>query len=472
MLRPRTVREGSVGLFALLGLVVLGSVAVWLRGGGFGKESYRIFVDFEDASGLQVGGPVRFRGVSIGKVTGLLPGSNGVKAVIDIVSKSVRIPRASTVQISRYGLIGEASIDIIPQEKLSEEALAIAPNSKECQSQKQIICENDRLTGEAGSQLVNSLTKLSNVYSDPAFVGNINSTVRSASQAAARIGKMSDEIALLSKTARYQISGVSRTTAAIAGAADNAGQLTQSLNRVVLMNQASLAKTLTESSKLMNNLNVIINENRGQVASTLGSIQNTSQQIQALSKNLETSVKQLNTGLDAVNTAQLGKNIEVLMANAKETSENLRKISENLNNPTILLTVQQTLDSARATFENAQKITADVEQLTGDPAFRNNLRKLVDGLGSLVSSTESLEKQVYATKVLESASSQLKYQIDVQQRLATFQAEVLAVTPANSESPITPSITIEKNSTPVFLAQPYLKPSSIPIRDRKLSKIN
>jgi phospholipid/cholesterol/gamma-HCH transport system substrate-binding protein len=160
------------------------------------------------------------------------------------------------------------------------------------------------------------------------------------------------------------------------------------------------------------------------------------------------------------------------MTNAKETSENLRKISENLNNPMILLTIQQTLDSARATFENAQKITADVEQLTGDPAFRNNLRKLVDGLGSLVSSTESLEKQVYATQVLETASSQLKSQIDVQQRLATFQAQVLAVTPVNSESPTSPSISLEKNSTPVFLAQPYLKPSSTPIGDRKPSKIN
>jgi phospholipid/cholesterol/gamma-HCH transport system substrate-binding protein len=222
----------------------------------------------------------------------------------------------------------------------------------------------------------------------------------------------------------------------------------------------------------MNNLNLIVNENRGQVANTLGSIQHTSQEIQALSKNLETSVKQLNTGLDAVNTAQLGKNIDVLMTNAKETSENLKQISENLNNPTILLTVQQTLDSARATFENAQKITADVEQLTGDPAFRNNLRKLVDGLGSLVSSTESLEKQVYVTKVLESASSQLKYQIDVQQRLATFQAEVLAVTPANSESPTNPLISIEKNATPVFLAQPYLKPSPHSVGDRKPSKIN
>ena len=471
MLRPRTVREGSVGLFALLGLVVLGAVAVWLRGGGFGKESYQIIVDFEDASGLQIWGPVRFRGVSIGKVTGLIPGSNGVQAIVDIVSKSVRIPRDVTVQISRYGLIGEASIDIIPQEKLSEAALAIAPNSKECQEQQKIICENDRLKGEAGSQLVNSLTKLSNVYSDPTFVGNINSTVRNASQAAARIGKMSDEIALLSKTARYQISGVSRTTTAIAGAANNAGELTQNLNRVVSINQAAIARTLSESSKLMNNLNILVNENRGGIASTLASLQTTSQQIQGLTKELDTSVQKFNTGLSVVNTEELGKNIGVLMSNVTETSNNLLKISKSINDPTILLTVQQTLDSARATFENAQKITADVEQFTGDPNFRNNLRKLIDGLGNLVSSTESLEKQVYTTQVLESASSQLKYQIDVQQRLAIFQSKVLSPLPSNPET-INPTITAEKAdqvSSPVFLAQPYLKASPLPPQPSKLN---
>lgn len=471
MLRPRTIREGSVGLFALLGLVVLGGIAVWLRGGGLGRESYRIIVGFEDASGLQVGGPVRFRGVSIGKVSALLPGSNGVEAVIDIVSKSVRIPRASTILISRYGLIGEASVDIIPQEKLSEKALAIAPNSKECQSQEKIICENDRLEGEAGSQLVNSLTKLSNVYSNPIFVGNINSTVRNASQAAAKIAKMSDEIALLSKTARYQIRGVSQTTAAIAVAAENAGELTQSLNQVVLTNQVTLARTLAESSKLMNNLNVLVNENRRKVANTLDSIQITSQQIQLLGNNLDTSIQQLNTGLEAINTEQLGKNIDILMTNASETSKNLRKISEDLNNPTILLTVQQTLDSARATFENAQKITADVEQLTGDPTFRDNLRKLVDGLGSLVSSTEGLEKQIYTGNVLESASSQLKYQIDVQQRLVTFQSHLLIPPDSIPKNTINLSPPVEKIPPPISLDQPYLKNSPTSIISRKPSKL-
>ncbi|WLT37485.1 hypothetical protein NON20_16825 [Synechocystis sp. B12] len=89
------------------------------------------------------------------------------------------------------------------------------------------------------------------------------------------------------------------------------------------------------------------------------------------------------------------------MENAAVTSNNIRQISNDLNDPTLMLTLQQTLDAARLTFENAQKITSDVEQLTGDPAFRNNLRKLVDGLGQLVSSTENLQDRVYTAHTLE-----------------------------------------------------------------------
>jgi len=56
--------------------------------------------------------------------------------------------------------------------------------------------------------------------------------------------------------------------------------------------------------------------------------------------------------------------------------------------------LQQTLDSARVTFQNAQKITSDLDELTGDPAFRENIRQLINGLSGLVSSTQQLQQQV------------------------------------------------------------------------------
>ncbi|MFM7577892.1 MAG: MlaD family protein, partial [Microcystaceae cyanobacterium] len=131
MLNARTLREGTVGLFALLGLVLVGGVAIWLRGGSFGNQGYRIFVGFDDASGLQVGAPVRFRGVAVGKVSALNPSSNGIEAALDFASTQLKIPLDSVIQITRYGLIGEASIDITPSRKLSPEALTIDPTSQD-----------------------------------------------------------------------------------------------------------------------------------------------------------------------------------------------------------------------------------------------------------------------------------------------------------------------------------------------------
>jgi phospholipid/cholesterol/gamma-HCH transport system substrate-binding protein len=101
-------------------------------------------------------------------------------------------------------------------------------------------------------------------------------------------------------------------------------------------------------------------------------------------------------------------NLEVLTANAAVASANLKDISQSLNDPKNIVLLQQTLDSARLTFENAQKITADLDELTGDPTFRQNLLRLVNGLSSLVSSTENLETQVETARVLESLIAQEK----------------------------------------------------------------
>lgn len=467
MLNARTLREGTVGLFALLGLVLVGGVAIWLRGGSFGNQGYRIFVGFDDASGLQVGAPVRFRGVAVGKVSALNPSSNGIEAALDFASTQLKIPLDSVIQITRYGLIGEASIDITPSRKLSPEALTIDPTSQDCVQRQQIFCQGERFPGEAGTQLMSSLTQLSKVYSSPEFVGNLNSTARNAAIAAARIAKMSDEIAALSKTARYQIRGISRTTGAIANTADNATLLTQNLNRLVITNQgnvsqtiananlltqnlnrivgsnqASLQQTIDNTAQLMGNLNQLVVANRTQVTATLQSVQSTGQEVQALSRRLSQSVTLVDETLATTNqklkdfdTQQIAQNLQITLANAAETSQNLRDITKNLNDPALIVNIQKTLDSARATFENVQKITADVDQITGNPDFRNNFLKLVDGLGNLVSSTEQLQQEIYADRVLTATSHQLQYQIDVQQRLIALQAPLPGSSQTAKEAP-------------------------------------
>ncbi|WP_107669135.1 MlaD family protein [Cyanothece sp. BG0011] len=423
MLRMRTLQEGSVGLFALFGLIIFGGLVVWLRGGIIGQKTYQFFAEFKDVSGLQIGAPVRYRGVAVGKILGLQPSSNGVTVAVEISSAQLRIPKGSTVQINRYGLIGEASVDITPSRELSEDALSIDPTSEDCEQAGKILCNNDQVTGKTGSQLVEALTRLSNAYSDPEFVGNMNAALQNVATAGGKVATLSEEVTKLSKAARGEIGGVSDVLRSADQAAQDASQLMRNVNTVVAENRTDLNRTVSSAANLISNLDGLVSENRGNIVNTLDSIQRTSDQVRFLALNFNTTVDRLNEGIDEIDMAKLANDLETLMTNAAQTSENLQNLSQSLNDPEVLLTIQKTLDSARVTFENTQKITSDVEELTGDPTFRNNIRKLIDGLSNLVAYTEQLEQQVYVGQVIESVSDRVEYSLLPNNKLKSFSPE-------------------------------------------------
>ncbi len=397
MLRPRTIREGSVGLLAILGLVLFGGLAIWLRGLEFGPSKYNIVVEFSDASGIRLGAPVRYRGVQVGRITGIQPSTNGVDLTIEIASADLRIPREVEIQTSRFGLVGETLIDITPLASLPPDAQSMNPLSPECNSEL-IICNGDRLTGDSGALLIPSLVRLSQIYSDPKFFNNLNSAAENASLAADRVAKLSDELSLLSGTVRRDVQGFLPATS------------------------TSITRAANETSQLAKNLNDFVSENRGNLVGTLNSIGKTSDELRNLAVSLETTVARVNSTLDSADTEKLMQNLETLMVNSAQASANLRDISEALNEPANLLTLQQTLDSARATFENAQKITADLDELTGDPAFRKDVRNLIKGLSSLVSVTEQLEQQVQTAQGLRATTGQLEQPIQTDQALEQVKA--------------------------------------------------
>lgn len=421
MLRMRSLQEGSIGLFALFGLIVFGGIVVWLRGGIIGQQTYQFFADFENVNGLQIGAPVRYRGVAVGKILGLQPSSNGVTVAVEISSTELRIPKDSKVQINRSGLIGEASVDITPSRELSEDALAINPVGQDCAKANEILCNNDEgIQGERGSQLIEALTRLSNTYSNPEFVGNLNAAARNVAKAGDKIATLSQEVTELSKAARGEIGGVSDLISSAERATQDASQLMINLNTVLSENRTDINRTVSSAANLVSNLDGLVSENRGNIVSTLNSIENTSDQVRLLAMNFNTTVDRVNEGIDEIDMAQLANDLEVLMANAAQTAQNLQNLSQSLNDPEVLVTVQKTLDSARVTFENTQKITSDVEELTGDPTFRQNIRKLIDGLSNLVAYTEQLEQQVYVGQVIESVTDQVEYTLLPQENLKPF----------------------------------------------------
>ncbi len=394
-MRSRTLREGSVGLLIIFSILLFGGVALWLKGIRFGEKGYGIVVDFPDVNGIQVGDAVRYRGLRVGKVTGIQPNPNGVDVAMEIASSKLIIPRQARVQASSSGLIGETFIDIIPQVELSTAVAEMNPVAKNCDP-SQILCHNTRLVGEKGITLDDLLPftyRFSQTYSDPEFVAKFEDTLTNAAAAAGEVANLSRNVSSLVSNVEQELANISTVTKTVTDIANNA-------STELVATADKYQTTAEELNKLTKSVNQLVEQNKSNLVATLDSISTTSDRLQGLVTKLDETV-------DSTDTRQLVANLETLTANAAEASENFKEITDSLNNPDSALSLQQTLDSARVTFANTQKITADLEAITGDPIFLENVKNLVDGLSNLVSQTEHLEGQIYAGKVIQPTKTAL-----------------------------------------------------------------
>jgi phospholipid/cholesterol/gamma-HCH transport system substrate-binding protein len=495
-MRSRTVREGSVGFLILVGIGLFGGLVLWLRGVQLGNRSYKFAVEFASAQGMQIGTPIRYRGVAVGKITALKAGSNGVDVTLEIAPGTLVIPRDVTIEANKSGLIGESSIDITPNSILPESLLTANPVSADCPPE--IICKNSRLKGQAGvtiDELIRSTVRLANFYTDPALFNNIKSLTENTANTAKGAAKLTQELSNLTQTAKAEIKTLNQSVRGEIGSLNQsvkteiaglnqslkgeASSLNQSLKveasslnqsvkgeiSAVAADVSKVAATADTSTKAVsaaainsansvtqaaNQITLTANQVNSLVATTRGSLVSTLNNINQSSQELRVAVNSLSPTINRINQGQLLNNLEVLSANAAQASGNLRDLSSQVNNPATLLLLQQTLDSARATFQNVQKITSDVDDLTGDPAFRNNIRRLFNGLGGLLGSTEQLRQQVKVAQTLAplsekvNASTTAKNQsvepgspsLDKQQKLPVIPSKT-----ATSAEPVTPENT-------------------------------
>ena len=143
MLRSRTIREGSVGLIIITAILVFGGIALWLRGIKLGEKNYDIIAEFPNVNGIQTGDPVRYRGLKVGRISEIIPSTNGVEVVMAIDSSQLLIPRQVTIKTNSSGLIGETFIDIQPPEnEVTFDNPKMTPLGKNC-DREAILCDGE-----------------------------------------------------------------------------------------------------------------------------------------------------------------------------------------------------------------------------------------------------------------------------------------------------------------------------------------
>lgn len=460
-MRSRTFRQGSVGLLIIFTTIILLGSIIWLERMKFTASSYTVEVTFENANGLREGGSVFYRGFEVGKIIAVQSSANGINVKLEITQPDLRIPSDTVFEANQGGLIGETTLDLVPKTEVASAGISMDPlDPKNCDP-KVIICNGDVLKnrGQVGSsfnELVRMSTSLTEAYSKPIFEEKVNSTLDNTALAAKEIAGLSKELARLSVSVRQELSSISTTANAFSQVArETSNELSLTANQ--FSNTAKkYGDSADELTELVSNMNSLVSENRGTLVTTLNNISSTSGELKNIMADLSPMVAELNSSLDPADINNLMTNLETLTANAAQASGNLKDVSARLNDSTNLVMLQQTLDAARVTFSNTQKITSDLDQLTGNPEFRSNLLRLVNGLSNLVSSTDQLENQIEVVQSLESQQETLEMQrenLDLPEQI-TPPATVETV--KNPENEVTFAPTLPKSNSQIP-SQPLLE---------------
>ncbi|WP_413161310.1 MlaD family protein [Capilliphycus salinus ALCB114379] len=410
-MRSRAIREGSVGLLTLFGLSLFGMFAFWVQGLRLNNEGYQIRVEFPDATGMQPGTPVRYRGVKVGQVSNIKPTSNLVEVQLDITSSDLVIPRDVVVRSSQTGLLSENFVDIVPRTPVSEEMKAFNPLSSDCP--ETIICDETILSGESGislERLMASMVEFSELYTNPELFKNLNQAAARTALAADEVSKLSTKMTELVEVAQTELGsmsssvdrGIGAFSTELSSISATLQNSTNEVTRATIESANSVQRTANEVSTIANQVQVLIASNRSSLSTTL-------ENIEQITGELSLTVASLNPLLTKIEQGQLLNNLEVLSANAAEASENLLDLSRAVNDPDTIILLQQTLDSARTTLQNVEKLTSDVDDLIGDPQVRQSLREIINGLGNILTYTDQLEEQTKLAKTLAPLSEILEY---------------------------------------------------------------
>jgi len=124
MANPRSI-EVKVGLLILIAIGILTGFIVLMGGMSF-QPTYRIFVDFDNPGGIQSGSPVRFAGITVGKIKeiqfrgGVEPQANEqrpalVRMTLAIETRHQEAVRENAVfYVTSQGVLGEQFLAIDP----------------------------------------------------------------------------------------------------------------------------------------------------------------------------------------------------------------------------------------------------------------------------------------------------------------------------------------------------------------------
>jgi len=323
-------KEAKVGIFVLLGIVVLTYFTFKVsKLGGIGEKGYNLTVDFETAAGLEPKANVKMAGVPVGKVEAIRLVGNNARLVLRI-QEGVQIPIDSVASIQTQGLLGEKYVEILPGKDTSR----MLP---------------------AGGRVANTIP--------PA---NLDEIIRKVSLISEDLRKFTQTLAstLGTEEGRKAVSDILR----------NVQETTEVLRTVVAGNEERLNRILANVDTLSGDLRDISSANKEDLRATIANLR-------AFSETLKTEGPGLARKLEEM-SEQVSGAIGENRGNIRESIENLKNASAKLDN---------TLESASRVLARIDRGEGTLGKLVTDNTTVTTLNDTLDGINRFVRKTDALK---------------------------------------------------------------------------------
>lgn len=285
--------EAKVGIFVVIGVVILTYMTLTIGQYKFGKEKgYTIQVRLQSATGVDLKSPVKIAGVEVGKVEDIRLDDHKAKLILRI-DDGVKIPEDSEVVVRGTGLMGEKHIEIIPGSpqarrlKSGEELVKSTPPTDMDQLFSQL---SDVITDIKG--VTSSLNKVlggdEGRESLKAIIDNIRGISENLNMAFTenKLGRMIDNFEAFSQDMR-EISSQNRDA------------LSQTIANLEEFSKVLKDRTpeISDSLKLAaDNLSDILKENRGNLKDTVENIKTASSKLQDTLDSITNVSKKIEKG--------------------------------------------------------------------------------------------------------------------------------------------------------------------------------
>ncbi len=315
--------EFKVGVFFIVGLIILLAVFEFIGGIPFLGGEYKIKAYFQTVDELKEGNPVKLNGVDIGTISSIKLGDNRIEVIMSI-ERGVTIKKDSVASIKLTGLLGTSYVNIsfgTPESPVAGPGTVLA--SEEPADINKILAKVESavssldsafaafdVLGENKEQITNVINNVDSVLADlsegkgtlgkllkddtlyeeaKGALANINDISSSVKEGKGTLGKLVTDSSLFDET-KSAMSNLAKLSDSLSTSKGTLGKL---LNDDSLYNQANEAAT---------NLNSILKKiNSGQ--GTLGKLVSDD----SLYFDAQNTLKKVDKGVDtAVDLAPLG----------------------------------------------------------------------------------------------------------------------------------------------------------------------